>query len=241
VPVPTLSAIETTKLIGDLLATNSDCELPCWWGISPGEEPTPDNINFVMSVPDHRITNDLIGFYAQVTGGNTDAGRNYDIKAIAVLASGIVSNIRINSATTVSSSEEFTKDWQEYTLHRMLTKLGKPTEVRMGWNSISTDPNSDIVFTMDVLYDDRGIAIHYWEDVQKRGGRYLVCPSFPRLTSIGLLLTKANDATHFRNTVNNWDRYNTKLTLPIDEMANMSIDDFYNTFKDTSDMCFSPI
>jgi len=36
-PYPTLSPTEAYLLVEDLLVTNGGCELPCWWGIQPGE------------------------------------------------------------------------------------------------------------------------------------------------------------------------------------------------------------
>src|SRR3990172_323544 len=36
-PAPTLTAEQQEAYIVDMLKTNGDCKLPCWWGIMPGE------------------------------------------------------------------------------------------------------------------------------------------------------------------------------------------------------------
>ena len=36
-PFPTLESAEMQSFIAEMLSTNGGCELPCWWGITPGE------------------------------------------------------------------------------------------------------------------------------------------------------------------------------------------------------------
>ena len=37
VPVSTLGAKQQAQFVADMLKTNGGCELPCWWGITPGQ------------------------------------------------------------------------------------------------------------------------------------------------------------------------------------------------------------
>src|SRR3972149_10258120 len=34
--LPTLDAVEAEKMLQSMLYQNGGCELPCWWGITPG-------------------------------------------------------------------------------------------------------------------------------------------------------------------------------------------------------------
>jgi len=48
-PLPRLSPSEAVQLVNELDRTNGGCELPCWWGITPGESSWGETKHFLQS------------------------------------------------------------------------------------------------------------------------------------------------------------------------------------------------
>ncbi len=46
--VPTLVPYKIDSALQDLISTNGDCTLPCWWGITPGETTWAEAENFLL-------------------------------------------------------------------------------------------------------------------------------------------------------------------------------------------------
>jgi hypothetical protein len=46
-PLPTLGLEEAQELVLELFKTNAGCNLPCWWGITPGESSWSDTYHFL--------------------------------------------------------------------------------------------------------------------------------------------------------------------------------------------------
>lgn len=240
-PPPPLTPVEGAKLVKELLLTNGNCELPCWWGIYPGEALTPANLELALRTPYHRMTDGFIDFAVDYIGADTLASFDYQVSVVVVLTTGVVSEIKVSSETaTAKPSATFAKDWQALALHRMLTKFGQPTEVRLAYNEVAPNRYAPLLFSLDVIYADQGIAIHYTGDLQRRAGRYIVCPSLSNVRSISLFLSASGDEARFKDQLRNWSRYNVDYSSPIQDVTAMSVADFYTTLRDMPNACFRP-
>ena len=68
-PLPTLNPEEEQATILTLLKSNNGCDLPCWWGITPGKTTKLDteqilrglNLNFLEYIPQQLVGVDLPG------------------------------------------------------------------------------------------------------------------------------------------------------------------------------------
>jgi hypothetical protein len=240
-PPPPLTPVEGAKLVKELLVTNGDCELPCWWGIHPGEPLSDANISLFLRAPFHSISDTRFGYAFEYTKNRSSAGLDYNVDVTAILTKEVVSRIWISSdVLDARTSAQFAQDWQTLALHRVLTRFGMPSEVRLSANDFAPDPGAPFLFTLNVIYTDKGIAIKYHGYLQRRSGRYLVCPSLSSVTSIGLLLASPGNGAQFWDHLREWPWMNIEYTSPIQDVTSMSVADFYSTLRDTPNACFRP-
>jgi hypothetical protein len=148
-PLPTLSPDEAEAFVMDLMANNAGCELPCWWGVIPGEtswdEVEPFFETFATDISRGDLSR-LPGYYflhyripGQLFDGTTGiATSNHLIKEIGVSRDG--TGIR-------------------YQLHQLLSSYGEPDEVWVqGW------PFNDArepYYALLVIYSKLGIMARY--------------------------------------------------------------------------------
>lgn len=145
--------------------------------------------------------------------------------------------IIINSTIAARPATALAEDWQLFSLQSVLSKYGKPTEVRSGYKS---DANK-VQFTLDILYEDRGIAINYWGYLEQTPDGPEVCPLLTNMIAVDLLLTETGDHVLYKKLITDWLRNHSKLAAPIQDASPMTLDDFYTTFKESPNVCFTLI
>lgn len=183
----------------------------------------------------------LIDFAVDYAGNDIVTGFDYQVSVAAILTTGVVSEIHVSAETlSAKPSATFAKDWQALALHRMLTKFGQPTEVRLAYNEVAPEPGAPFLFSLDVIYADKGIAIQYNGDLQRRAGKFYICPSLPGVRSIVLLLAGPGNETRFWDHLREWSWMNIEYTSPIQDVTSMSVADFYSTLRDYPGVCFRP-
>ena len=249
-PVPmSLPNSESAKLIKDLLATNANCELPCWWGIQPGSLLIATNIDPITRTLSHHLTDDVLDISVNNSDKDVVTGLEYQVNVAFALSATKVSEIRVHGGSPADIPPPgwgFGNDWHKYAPHQVLTKLEMPNEVRL---SAVEFPSSNVLFfTLDVIYPDKGIAIHYNGFGHKHGAQYMICPTlsgdagFDGVTTVDLLLTSSGDVERFNDSLSRWTPYKTQGTLPIRDAIGLSVGDFYKQFKDdVPDACFNPL
>jgi len=143
-PRATLTPEETRKLVQELLENNGGCELPCWWGITPGK----------TTWAEARIFLEGFSVYVGETGGvqiplpapysnATYMDHGYSIK------NGIVDHIDIYNFNLAPN----------YYLPKFLETYGQPTEIWI--QTFSQEEIGQQNFTFDLFYLDKGILIEY--------------------------------------------------------------------------------
>ncbi len=145
----TLSEEAATQNLIELLETNRGCELPCWWGIVPGET----NVDSIEStfVP--------LGF---------DWDRDYEELAdntpyLAYID--LTTNDKlVQSILVYGGAGEETYDrneaWRPYSISRVLERLGLPENVYV-YYPFRFDPGGMQAYRMFLYYPDLGVEIDY--------------------------------------------------------------------------------
>ena len=239
--MPTLGPTEGTKLVKELLRTNGHCELPCWWGIRPGEPLSDAQISLIFQAPFHRITDTRIDFGFEYGKSRSSLDFDYSVGAAVFLTDGVISQVSVaSSVLDAGTSAQFAQDWQPFALQRMLTRFGVPSDVRLAANEYIPEEGAPFLFQLTVIYADKGIAIQYNGFLQKRADKLMLCPALSHVTDINLQLTRQGNAAQL------WDQLR-KLTLmnidyadPLQDRSALSLTDFYTTFRDAPDACFRP-
>jgi hypothetical protein len=243
-PPPPLTPVEGAKLVKELLVTNGDCELPCWWGIHPGEPLSDANISLFLLAPYHDnydISDTRVGLAFAYTKNRTSAGLDYYVGVTAILTKEVVSRMRVSSRVLdIGTSAQFAQDWQALALHRVLTKFGMPSEVRLSANDFAPEPGVPFLFTLDVIYADKGIAIQYNGYLQRRAGKLMLCPALSHVNEINLLLTSPGNGAQFYDHLREWPRMSIEYTSPIQDNSTLSLTDFYSMFRDSPNACLNP-
>ncbi|MBN2390647.1 MAG: hypothetical protein JXR84_07990 [Anaerolineae bacterium] len=205
---PTLTADEEYRYVGEMLSTNGGCELPCWWGITPGEsswqgtkEGLP-GLNFQFWFPEDFI--------------------KYDLYLVLTKEKNLVKTIDIRSECF--ECDRFAQDWQRYSLDQLLSRYGSPSRVRVVL-ALPIDAGGPTYYILYMFYDDLGISVIYMGPATKQGEMLNTCFSFHQIT---LWLQSPELSTPLEQMI---DPDEWAYTVPLDEATGMGVEEFYETFR----------
>jgi hypothetical protein len=252
-----LSPEAEDTLLVDMLATNGGCELPCWWGITPGVTPWKDVqqqfLSYGKSISSWSWDVDKwgMGHRTGLLGRYESYPFDYVVEHIIYEQEGIVSLIGTQGhvpgwpADEWSLSPRFVQDWERYTLDQVLARFGRPTQVLLHYWS-----DHESFFGVGVLYEDRGILVEYMGLAQgeKEEGKYyfdpvVICPTRSQLTDINIWLKSPEAELSLTDVfVDSGGGYLGLLpyqnTPSLEDATGMSLDTFYTTYLDpNADAC----
>jgi hypothetical protein len=210
-----------------LYETNNGCQLPCWWGITPGQTEWAIAEEFLL-----RFDQDI----SESTGSTGVAA--YEVRiplplevfwedhtSLHILVqNGIVERMR----TYVSIGDPPPGYLTQYELSAFLTTYGQPSEVWLSTYS-STFENNDLPFRVVLFYPEQGITVLYSDNGVSQEGIVSGCPqkgpaSYVRLDAPDLDLT-------FEEVISNVAVFNTYY-LPLEETTEIDVATFYQIFRD---------
>ncbi len=211
-PRPTLTAAEEYIYVSELLVTNAGCELPCWWGITPGESRWQEARNQLPS-------QDFPLWFLEE--------HRYQVHLVLTEAEGLIESIRVSGecGCFAGECERFTQDWSRYALDQILSRHGPPSRSRIIFPP-TTESGAPVYYDLYLLYDELGISIAYTGDAIKQGEMRHTCFSFchiqlwlhPPGSSLPLLERGISPDA--------WD-----WAVPLDEATGMSLEEFYEVFR----------
>lgn len=214
---PTLTAEERQAFVREMLNTNDGCELPCWWGVVPGQSDWP-------SVLDRFIGYGGFVFDFSHPDRLFDYRVSLDFDEQAETIQSIQVTGEIPGGTT---SEHFAQDWHRYSLDQVLTRYGEPSQVMLQWVPPLEGGNPPYILL--VFYDHLGFAVLYLGSATYDGTAFEVCPAFDQVTYISLWLQASDNETSLM------ERAITSDEAPyyrfLEEVTGMSLEVFYNTFR----------
>lgn len=239
-PTPSLTATLTYEkevvVLAELMQKNGGCELPCWWGVVPGES----NLEIIKA--DFTQKGLLVGSNSIGINGGYVVSVEFDTEE------GIVQAISVRSSflTDIHNRNAFLSGWQRYSLMNILSRHGVPSRVLV-YHPFAFDSGGGSAYHLLVFYEDSGIVIEYrGEADQLNGDRFRTCPDLSNVGSIKLLLYQPHQV---ENVV--------EIVLPLESIdyiaspetvydviswqqaTGTSIEDFYETFRNAeSGTCF---
>ena len=227
---PTVKADKSKRVVRDLLDNNSGCQLPCWWGITPGKT-TWDEARQILDevslfIGGQQSSDD---FYASVKAylPYPDDFAPY-MEQLYGVEDGVVNYIRVYNFDLAPN----------YSLPSLLQSYGQPSEV--GFEVISKEEREIQPFIVDVFYRELGILVEYSTvDPMKEVGENLqncliskMDSPFLHLWSVETQYLSFQEAKKFIDTTN--------LPEPksLLEATGMDAKSFYETFKNSeTDAC----
>jgi hypothetical protein len=245
---PTLSAEGAYELVLQLLEDNSNCQLPCWWGITPSVTRSQDAISFLNSfspvIAGSSMRIDRGGMRLQIPNGDGLLSTSIEYNSI----DGIVDSLRIGVSQLVQNENggyddvhgdpDFARATQALMLPEILKTYGQPKEVLI--STYSLQPLGwPVFFDIQLFYPEHGFLMVYHTLMEFSHDEYIKgCPSNSAI-SIGLWeagkYSSVNDVP--RNIRDNISIFSLSSYLPLNEATDMSIQDFYDAFSDDEELC----
>lgn len=228
-PGPTMTADEEQALVLGLLRGNAGCQLPCWWGFTPGETSWETAQTYFLSLGkkigqyhNGRSTNYEVDFAISQHQVTID-------QLYVVNEDKIIDKICVVASSHPDHRQELVEDMQRYSLSHLLADYGQPSQVLL--KTFSGVPEGLPPFHLLLYYPQQGIMVRYIDDAEKSGEMLRLCPRQPGIT---LWLWSPGQG------VNIADIADTRLGgLPddpfsyfhsLEEATGMSVEQFYETF-----------
>ena len=157
----------------EMLKTNGGCDLPCWWGIVPGQT-------------DWQILKSRFVVYggSAFDGSKFTPPLGYRITHSFVQNNGIVESIQVmGEVLGNTASDGFAQDWRLYSLDRVLTHYGVPSQV---WVFLlpATEPGVTPGYGLTVTYVHLGFSIYYEGPAGVSRLKVRACPLINRVLFI---------------------------------------------------------
>ena len=219
-PLPTLTAQERETRIRELLKTNGDCELPCWWGITPGRTNWAATRQFIMQYD---------GGFSYGTG-DLDIDDIY-IRVVMPEGEGVVESIKVDVEGHYNQLV-FEEDWKYYSLAQILATYGEPSRVWIQLAAGPVMPGSTMGYGVWLFYDHLGFLVCYGGSGVVVQPIYHVCPTLRGpggIVSIRLWLQSPDSKTLLEELAGVTQEQLPYLR-PVEEATGLSVEEFYTLF-----------
>ena len=239
--IPALSPEEAMELVMDLYENNGGCELPCWWGITPGITSWHEAYKILAPLGDiYTITDPISG----ITLNEFDTYLPEDIESLGRVGANLI--VEDNIVIRIGTNSRWVMRSFDYSLPGLLNSLGMPTEI---WISPVFVPIPDLShYEMVLYYSQIGAIVRLNGKATTQENVMTICPqdkyresNFPP----GLSLWYSKDILSFeqftRSSLGEYYTLNIEIFERIENLQN-TVDNewFYDTYKDpASEDCFN--
>ena len=175
-PFPTLEPEEKLDFILEMLETNGGCQLPCWWGVTPGETRWEQ---VEESFTERGV---ILGQRGWLDLDYLDPEVGYRFQTLDVRfqqEAGLVRSISIETDYHyLLAQQDFSWVWQRYTLESILSRYGVPSQVYLDLVRYAGDwsPGLRQYYDLWIVYDSLGIAVRYPGMLIRDNRGWLICP-----------------------------------------------------------------
>ncbi len=252
--IPTLAVEQARARVSELLANNGGCRLPCLWGITPGissyqEARTILKPLISISRFEHFDFASPDNIYIEYTDGdfttNTFIAYHYS-------DNDIVSSIGVRVSATqenpdgfigIYDSKIFGRRASAYMLPHILSEQGKPEAVLISTDGGRARGKNVPGFYLWLFYPDQGLLVSYTTYRQLVNGKVRGCLANAH---VDLQLFPAGQPDTFAKNLAQTDKWkdlwpvpvdSTDWWKPIEEATSMTLDQFYETFRQPTNKC----
>ena len=220
-PFPTLVHSEAQELIEQLLTNNANCELPCVWGMIPGETTWHEARQYL---------NSFMEYYGQ-GGGGTYSGTSFGYKYPPHV---IMRKVEINVTVKkylVSGFHLFPPGTTyRYTLDQILTRYSSPESIY-----IHTYPSSPIAgklpFYVLLHYPEYGFSAFFSFNAKKIEEGLQVCPKNQQIGPELYIWNPAEEAYSLEELYSSFFEDESIVTLSVEEALGINIEEFTNVYR----------
>lgn len=233
-PVPLFSETEKAERILGLIKTNNGCDLPCWWGITPGltDWQTANEILEPIS--------ELVGVRYKEALVNNEFTElrwlDYQISVPGEVDQGLIILTVRGDVVEKIAVDDFDKTQHFYSIDWVLAELGEPDEIWFYGRSVGYDDYDVNIWlvTFGLIYQNRSTEVIFYTNEAPTINQ-IVTPCFGEKETI-FNLYSPNKEIEFDDFIN--EATNKNILTP--EVAiGMDTDTFYQTFLDPdASFCF---
>jgi hypothetical protein len=248
---PTLSIEDTALRLQGLLKSNGNCLLPCLWGIAPGISTARDGqvileplssislftffdsnhgtIDLLITLDDLDV---LINVSLLTYPNNEIVGRiRFEARAMQEMADN-------HTLVHVFNSDEFGELINIYTISQILSEYGRPFSVLISTlaEPLPQERGGDTGdFRLILLYPSQGILVNYNTNIHVIGENVAGCITNAHVELE--LFPSGNEEQFLANLDPSLQEDIQDNFEPLDEVTNMTIDDFYQLYRYPNDEC----
>lgn len=216
---------ESQMFVNKLLEDNAGCQLPCWWGITPGETTWDDARQILGEVSSYvsQTVVDEISYtaFAHVYPPYPNDPERY-METIYRIDGGVVRYIRIYNDDLTSS----------YYLSKFLENHGEPTEI---WIRTFSEADMELQpFLIDLFYQDKSMLLEYGTGMplEEDEGKIKNC-HMNDMDSPFIHLWSLSENLPFQEAKKFLDTENLPEPKPLFDATGMDVKTFYEAFKNS--------
>lgn len=236
-PAPTLPSDLALETLLALYNDNGGCELPCWWGITPGE----------TSWAEARTKLAPLGWMSEPQGKEKTVRYEFVFDVPEMLDTleyiGPTLGVREGIVVGISLNSHWIKPDFDYSLAGLLQAFGLPDEI---WVKVVTDTQYEPHYEMVIFYATRGTLLKASGIIQEQDTHLMICPQEFRLDSFppALILWDPSARLGYQAvsySVMGWKATDSPDFHLLEELsADFDRQDFYETYLDPQNMvCFN--
>jgi hypothetical protein len=225
IPYLSLTVEEREKWVKKMLQNNGGCELPCWWGIMPGQTTIQAMKEIFASegIPWDRESD--LGIDPPLA----HRYQSYNIHLSVVhQQTELVQELAISvQVFGEPDSNYFAHDWSRYSLDQVLTRHGMPTQVTLYMQG-GAEPGAGGEYALQVVYDNLGFLIVYGgESIVKTPNLLKACPIFDQIGTLFLKLQSPETGKPVLQL-----EPNVADAIALEKVTGMDLETFYETFRE---------
>jgi hypothetical protein len=224
--IPTPPGTNTHEQVLWLFETNNGCQLPCWWGITPGEtewQTAQEMLNIFDSNIYEASTPSGLKYYGVRIPLPPEVFSADHMELGILVDDGIAERIFTDASFGNTPPGYLTS----YTLSTFLTAYGQPSEVKLFTYS-SPFEEGDLPFAVALFYAEQGIVALFSDNGERQGDWVQGCPQEDPVSFLGLW---APDLGLTFEQVTKGTSALEREYLPLEEVTEMSVATFYEIFK----------
>jgi hypothetical protein len=234
----TLSDERATENLIALLEGNRGCELPCWWGIIPGQ-------TYVESIESEFVP---LGFDWNRDYETLNDNTPYQSYVDLTTENGVVQSIEVRGGASEHTYDQ-NLAWKPYAIPNVLERLGRPEQVYV-YRPFRFDPGGMQAYRLFLYYPDLGIEIDYLGKsslIEASPEIARACPSIVETDEINLFLyTPGSAIDYLERTLPSYtipfvpEGENPHDAVSWEQVTDSSIDDFYYMLLNNTEgeVCF---
>jgi hypothetical protein len=226
-PLPTLAPDEAAAFVRQLLNDNADCELPCYWGVTPGVSSWESAYQRFSTFAD------------KIGQGSSDQlirdGVSYErtvftiYKLIPDYSDVVAAHYYISNGTVFQIGVEPRGTEIRYSLHQLLTRFGEPDGIVI--RILADTPMNKPWYDLILFYQHKGIIAQFSSPAYYETQKLQICP---QKVAPNLILIEPDSLT-----LSAMKRASYGSNFPsIEKLLNMEIDQFYEQMRH-SNACLS--